>query len=258
MKKLNAVSNVAILAGVIALESGAETYRVEETIERIAKSQGMKEVQVFATPTGIFMFIEDDQENGYTRVVRVKNRGIDLSKVTEINDTSRQIVEGKLTIQAAEKVLKDLKSSNRPYGFWLSLLAGGLASASFAFLFGGQLREALVAFVAGFFIQMVSEQSILKNSRFFVSFLGGMLAAFFALLGSVLMTGLNIDKVIIGAIMTLVPGVAITNAIRDVLHQDYISGAARGLESFLVAVAIAASVTLVIGSWLLYGGAILN
>ena len=42
--------------------------------------------------------------------------------------------------------------------------------------------------------------------------------------------------------MPLVPGVAITNAVRDTLLGDYISGAARILEAFLIAAAVALGV----------------
>ena len=53
---------------------------------------------------------------------------------------------------------------------------------------------------------------------------------------------INMDVVIISSIMPLVPGVAITNAVRDTLQGDYLSGMARILEVFLKAAAIALGV----------------
>lgn len=256
MASLNMLSNVAVLAGVIALQSGAETFRVEETIEKIALSQGAQKVNSYVTPTGIFLYLEDSEGNNYTRLERVKNIGIDLHKVILVNDISRRMVEKRLSLNEAAFLLAEIREVGKLYSSWLYLLAGSLAGASFAFLFGGKLPEVVFAFVAGLFIQGLGEQRFFRVNRFFVSFFGGAIAAVIALIGSFFVANVNIDKIIIGAIMTLVPGVAITNTIRDVLHQDYLSGAARGLEAFLIALSIAAGVTLVIGMWLLYGGGI--
>ena len=55
---------------------------------------------------------------------------------------------------------------------------------------------------------------------------------------------LDMDIVIVSAIMPIVPGVAITNAIRDTLQGDYLSGCARILEAFLKAASIALGVGL--------------
>ena len=50
---------------------------------------------------------------------------------------------------------------------------------------------------------------------------------------------MNMDTVMIGSFMPLVPGMAITNAVRDTLRGDYLSGGARVMEAFLKALGIA-------------------
>ena len=56
--------------------------------------------------------------------------------------------------------------------------------------------------------------------------------------------GHHLDKVIIGSIIPLVPGVNFTNAIRDIADQDYIAGSVRMLDALLVTFCIALGVGL--------------
>ena len=71
------------------------------------------------------------------------------------------------------------------------------------------------------------------------SFCVGLMAV---IVKSILGGAINLDTVVIGSIMPLVPGVAITNAVRDTLQGDYISGCARILEAFLKAIALGVGV----------------
>ena len=57
--------------------------------------------------------------------------------------------------------------------------------------------------------------------------------------------------------MLLVPGLAITNAIRDTVAGDFLSGLSRAAEAFLIAVAIAVGTGAVISIWLSVGGVLL-
>ena len=52
----------------------------------------------------------------------------------------------------------------------------------------------------------------------------------------------NLQSTIIGCLMILTPGVAITNSLRDIMSGDYISGTARMLEALLTATFIAVGV----------------
>ena len=79
---------LAILAGKTMLKNGAETYRAEDTIERICKSRfGIKYADAFATPTGIFASLEFEGEI-ITYLIRVKSTKIDLNKINLLNEFS--------------------------------------------------------------------------------------------------------------------------------------------------------------------------
>ena len=58
----------------------------------------------------------------------------------------------------------------------------------------------------------------------------------------------SIDKVIIGGIIPLVPGIALTNGVRDIAGCDYLSGTIRGIEALLIGAAIALGVGFVLGA----------
>lgn len=102
---------LALYAGEIMLKNGAETYRVEDTIIRLCKSRGFSYVDVYVTPTGIFITIDnkgENQEEILSYIKRIKSRSINLNKVAKVNDFSRKFVEQPITIDEGMKILKDI------------------------------------------------------------------------------------------------------------------------------------------------------
>ena len=61
-----------------------------------------------------------------------------------------------------------------------------------------------------------------------------------------LIPSLNADKTIIGVIMLLIPGMAITNAVRDTLIGDTISGVTKLADCLVWAAALAAGIMIAI------------
>jgi len=241
---------LAILAGEIMLASGAETYRVEDTMQRILKHCGMHNAESMCTTTSIFASATDADGNPATMLKRVKNRGNNFQKVTYVNDLSRSFAEGKLCVDEAIAALEEINTTP-PYSNIVRLTGSAVASFCFASMFGGSILDSANAFIAAFlmqipvlFLEKHNISGVLRNIT------GGACAAFIALTLMNLGLGENIDFVIIGAIMPLVPGVSLTNAIRDILEGDLISGSARILDAFLVAIGIAAGVGTILTLWL--------
>jgi uncharacterized membrane protein YjjP (DUF1212 family) len=246
------VMEVCLLAGEIMLKYGGETYRVEETMERMALSQKMKKVHSFVTPTGIFLsFTASDKVGERTRVVRIDQRLIDLNKVTLVNDLSRRFVEGKLSLEQAEKELQKIDQKKMNYSIPFQHFAAGLASGSFAILFGGELIDFIPAFMAGVLvnISLLLLQSSL-NVKFFAelisAFVGGVASIYFVNFG----LGISLDQIIIGSLMPLVPGLPLTNAVRDVMAGDLVAGVGRGAEAVLTALSIATGIAIAISIFL--------
>ena len=251
------IANMAVLAGEIMLRSGAETYRVEDTIKHILDTAGTSgagsssesrndrteqdspvRTESLVMLTGIIVTIERPGQEAVTVMRRVHDRGTNMHRIVEVNEISRKYCAGELSAEETWEKLKSIKG--RQYTVWMYNIATVLVPAGFAPLFGGGLREIPAAAAVGVLLAVVmTVGKRLRISSFILNMIcaGGVAVAAMAL--KVWNPALNMDTVIISGIMTLVPGVAITNAIRDTLRGDYISGGARALEAFVTAAAVA-------------------
>ncbi|SHI33099.1 Uncharacterized membrane protein YjjP, DUF1212 family [Clostridium cavendishii DSM 21758] len=252
---INKVLHVATFAGQVILENGGETYRVEETILRICEAYDVHFADSFVTPTGIMVSVCDEDHYTTTLVRRVKIRTVNLQKIHLVNDLSRNIISNGYSVDEFKAKLKEIEATER-YNKTITILSAAIASACFSVLFGGSAKDFLCAFIVGFLIKIMSTKAgELNINDFFVNSLGGAIAAFLSLILVNLNIGSNVDKIIIGAIMLLVPGLAITNAIRDTIAGDLVSGLTRAAEAFLIAVSIAVGTGLVLSIWFsTYGG----
>lgn len=253
---VNKIVHMATEAGKIILESGGETYRVEETILRICTAYNIKNADSFVTPTGIMVSVTDDYGHTISLVKRVKKRTVDLERISKVNDLSRNIKTKGLTSDEVIEELKKIELSKR-YKNITTIIFSSFVTASFTVLFGGNIRDFIASFFIGGTIRYTSIYAAKLNiNDFFVNILGGMIAAFLALIAVNLKIADNMDTIIIGSIMLLVPGLAITNAIRDTIAGDLVSGLARALEAFLIAMGIAVGTGIVLRLWFLYSGGI--
>ena len=235
---LNKLLKVSTLAGKIILESGAETYRVEETITRICIAFGAHSADSFVIPTGIIVTATFNDEVA-TIVKRIKSRGVDLNKIDRINDLSRKIQDSNMNIDEFNDELLDISNGDR-YSPLITLICSGISAGCFAIMFGGTFKDFIAATLIGIFIKIVAIICQKLNiNEFFINSLCGGLCAFLAIIFIKLNIGTNLDKTIIGSIMLLVPGLTITNAIRDTIAGDFLSGITKAAEAFLVAVSIA-------------------
>lgn len=252
--KTDQLLNVAGYAGKLLIESGAEIYRVEETMVRLCRSfHEVQDAESFVTPTGIMLSITVDDKTA-TKVLRVRSRGVDLNCIDRINELSRQASETPFPLDTLEKQLYEIGTKER-YSFWITLLFSALSAAGFAIFFQGSMLEAVCAFCIGLIIKTITwvmEQRDLNS--FFTNAIGAAFAAMAALLLHHVLPVTDLDIMIISSIMLLVPGLAITNAIRDTVAGDYLSGVARATEAFLVAVAIAAGIGIVLSIFMVQGG----
>ena len=246
---------LSILAGEIMLSSGAETYRVEDTMLRILRKCDFEDVESFATSTGIFASAAGVDGSVITMVRRVKTRSNNFHKIACVNEVSRKFVDGKLDIVEAAQNIEAIKNM-RPNPAWLRVVGAAVAAFCFAAMLGGSWEDALNAFAAAFLMQIPYSFLESKNiAAVLRNICGGAFAALFAMILLNIGLGGNINSIIIGAIMPLVPGLSLTNAIRDILEGDFISGSARILDAILIAIAIATGVGTIMNLWYnVFGG----
>lgn len=241
-EKEQEVAELAIEAGRLLLENGAEISRVEETMDRICTHYGVHSANAFVLSNGIFITLGGKREPVYAKVEHIPVGKTYLGRVAAVNQLSREIVGGYHTVEEAFEILERIRSMPEKRSF-MQVLASGVGSAAFCFLFGGSLRDAGCAMAAGLLLYLyvlrISERYLSK----IVGIIGG--GALVTLICALLYgTGLgqHMNFMVIGSIMPLVPGVGFVNAIRDIADGDYISGAVRMLDTLLIFFCIAIGV----------------
>jgi uncharacterized membrane protein YjjP (DUF1212 family) len=240
------ILEVAIRAGTMLLRNGAEIYRVEDTMNRICRSYGLS-CEAFVLPTGVFISVEG--ESGIaTHVKRIPSRTVDLTRISQINNLSRIIEHEKPDYDAIIKEFEAIANAQKYSNFTVSF-AYALTAFVYVLLFGGSLMESLSAVIVGVFLgflrMLFTKGSSFPFIEYFVGgFASGILGSIFALL-----FGVNPYLVIIGAVTNLVPGVALTNGIRDLLHGDSVSGLTRLGEAIMMVLVIAAGTGIALAIW---------
>ena len=238
------------LAGKIMLASGAEVYRVEETMRYMLQKSSYPVAEAVALGTGLFVTLDDPERDTLTIARRVPARSNNLNRICAVNEVSRKFCSDHLTVEEAYKELKDIEADKLYTKRWKFLGLIGV-SAFFAPIFGGGPLDILGAGIVGVMLALADLLiSRVKLNDFFVnSFCSFVIAICATVVRKFLLPDCSADVMIISSIMSLVPGVAFTTSIRDILNGDYASGSARMLEAIVVALAIAAGVGLGLVSW---------
>ena len=249
MEQIAVTLDAVCLAARIILESGGETYRAEETVERMCRGLKVPNVDVLALPTGLMLTLEPEEGHTLTRIVRVRERSIDLDRIDRCNAVSRRVAQGETTGEEALQQLKEIHGkTSMPQ--WLLLPASALSAAFFTVMLGGLWQDFLVSFFCGITVQAVLPPLHKRRVPTLISsMIAGALTTLVALLGTLLLRDVHVEPIIAGAIMPLLPGLATTNAIRDTLRGDLVSGGARIIEAMLCAVMLAAGIGLMLSMW---------
>lgn len=239
------IMEVAMEAGHILLENGAEIFRVEETINRICRHYGIESSNAFILSNGIFLTSGNLREETFAKVQHIPVSGSHLNRVAAVNQLSREIAEGRYTIEEARErlaVIRQMPGKTKR----MQILGSGVGSGAFCYLYGGNLRDCAAAFLAGLilyvFVLYVSSPHLNKMMS---NIAGGAVATMACMVLYGLGIGQNLDQMVIGSIIPLVPGVAFTNAIRDIADENYIAGTVRMIDALLVFFCIAMGVGLV-------------
>lgn len=238
------LADTAVLAGQIMLECNAESYRVEDTMNFILRSSAFRTCEAYAMATGVFVTLDDPTIENVTVLKRVKKRRINLSKIAQVNDVSRQIINNQIDVYEAYDKLEALQVSDN------DTLKKGIAQmvmcGAFAALFGGGVLEIFISFVISGILPLINIVDRKIGLGFFFSNILALIPMVFIIMNIklYLLPNLNEGVSIIGVLMALVPGTAITNAIRDTFQGDYNSGAARMLEAFVIALSVSIGVAI--------------
>lgn len=225
------------------IEYGAEIYRVEESINRIAAAYGFsaedKRVEVFAIPTSLIITVNDGDSPPLTQTLRITNRGTNLDRVDKLNNLSRFICTEKPAYDVITRHIDEI-SKRRVYGCTVRAVSYAIVGAVFALFFGGGAADALFAGLISILIFYLSRLvDKIRPSVFFQSVICSLATAAIAVIISRIGLTDGFDKVIIGASMNLVPGITLTNCMRDFIAGDFLAGMYTLVEAMLIAVGMA-------------------
>lgn len=234
--------------GFALLSHGAEIYRVEWSMRLILEAYGVKSntIEVFAIPASIIVSIPDRDGKPLTKSRQIIGYKTDLDKLDRLNNLSRHICKRRPSYHQIHVQLNEILQ-RRAYPLFMHIICFGIIGFTFALFFKGNLRDAFVAMPIAALIRIVQFLlSRLGANGFFVTILCSAMAAALALLSAHLGLCNSYDRVIVGSLMTLVPGMALTNCMRDFIVGDYMTGLSHMVEALLTATAIAAGVVTVL------------
>ncbi|MBR5540692.1 MAG: threonine/serine exporter family protein [Clostridia bacterium] len=222
------------------LVCGAEVHRVEDSVKRICEAFGAVRTDVFIITSSMVVTVQYGEGDTCTQTRRITSTGTDFEKIHRLNALSRKICADDMTVSQIREELAHIVAVNT-YPLWAECVCYAVISGAFALFFGGGGIEAAVAFAIGAQVRLVitaADKAISNKifSKFIASFTATALAFAALKLGWVP----TVDKTMIGIIMTLIPGIGLTNALRDLFTGDSIAGLLRSIEAVLSALAIAA------------------
>ena len=253
--KKKQILKLAARAGELMMKNGAEVTRVEDTIERICTAGGVDHVEVFAIPTGVFVSIEPDEEDGgvLTYIRRLHNNVTDLKKIHDLNRFSRVFTTTSMTVEEGLEELERI-DSQPSYPLPLQLFGAALAAGMFGAIYSGSVLTTILTALVAVACELVYRFFGRLGTNYFIK---GMVCCSTAALLAVLFRTMGlipgIGAVVIGVLMLYTPGAALTNSIRDLLSGDILSGLTRLAETVLIALSLATGVGIILKIWTMAG-----
>lgn len=224
--------------------SGAEIHRIEIALRKLGIAYGAEHVNVFAITSSIVLTIEFPERPAMTQSRRIRLRdSTDLTKLKHLIELCRSCTENPLPVtKLKEQTLAILAAKpSAAFEFAGELFAAG----GFTIFFGGTLCDAVAACICVCFIFFLQRfLHPLCSGQIYFNAITSFLIGIMICIGHFFFPCLHIDMIMIGDIMVLIPGIAITNSIRYTFSGDSISGIEKLLDSLLQALAIALGFTI--------------
>ncbi len=254
MNETRDILTLAVEIGDAMLRNGGEIYRVEDTVMKIMEAYELEDYDVYVLSNGIFASANEGKEDACSVIRHVPLGSVNLLKISKLNQLARDICAKKCLIPAARERL-DAIVNHKKDPLWIRVLSTGIGSGGFAILFGSNLVDGIIAFGIGLLLQLLIIWFEKHNvGRFANLLICSMFVTALSLLPLSMGIPVSQDKIVIGCIMPLVPGIAFTTSIRDFYNGDYLSGVIHLLDALLTALFISVGVGLTIYIFQSLGG----
>lgn len=226
------------------LISGAENYRIEDSLYRMCRSYGFVKYDVFVIPSNIQITVETENGDIITQVRHIENVDIDFDQLDYMNNLCRYVCSHTPDEEELQKKYQEVK--NRPPQHPAAkYFAGVMGGTGFAVFFGCNFKDAIVAVIVSLMIVVVGKWLEKREGNLFVyntilSFLSEVIIVLSVRNGF----ADHPERIMIGIVMLLISGLSTTNGIREILQKDYISGFINIMNSILGAAGIAVGTAL--------------
>ncbi len=238
--------------GEILLTHGAEVSRIEDTVGRLCKAYGFVRSDVFTITSSVIVTSILPDGRTITQTRRIRERDTDLGRVEKVNALSRKICENPMGLEKLQKEIRAIQEEKKasPY---LQLIMYMMISASLSVFFGGTAKDGLAASLSGvvLFATLYGSATLKMNSLIQTMFCSAVTSISVMLLVGIGI-GVHPDKIMIGNIMLVIPGIQLTNSLRDMISGDMISGLLNLSEALMKAISVAMGFALGV----LFGGGI--
>ena len=242
--------DLVVLLGETLLSNGGEIFRTNELMAVAARQFGLEQFHAFTIANGIFASALVEGKQYSCQVQYVPLTPIHLGRIEALNDLSRRIAAGEVGPEEARKRVEEIRKI-RGARTISQIFASGVGSGAFCLLFGGGPLDCAAAFCAGLVLYafILGVTARFRVRKVMLNILSSGLVTLLCCVMFHFGFGIQLDKMIIGAIFPLVPGVPLTNAVRNFMENDYIAGLVRLTDAVLVAFCIAAGVGSVMIGW---------
>lgn len=226
------------------LKSGAENFRLEDSLYRMCKSYGFVRYDVFVIPSNIQITVETPEGEFITQVRKIESFDMHFDRLDYLNDLCRYVCRN--TPDETELRQRYEEVLSRPPQRWFThYIASIMGGTGFAVFFGSNFEDAIVAVIVSLMIAIVGKwlserEPNLMAYNLILSFLAEVIIIVSTRNG----LGSHPERIMIGIVMLLISGLSTTNGIREILQRDYISGAINIMNSILGAAGIACGTAL--------------
>ena len=236
---LRDVIDLALWAGQMLLQSGAESQQVEETVHRLGTGLGCDWLDIFVSPNAIVITAISHGEFR-TKVRRVMNVGVNLLVMVEVSALVDRVWADELNRHELREELERVSQMPMHYNRWIVALMVGAGCAAFSRLFGSDWTIFAITFFAAAFA-MLLRQELQKHlvNPFLIVIITTFAASIIAGIAPLLHLGNQPQLALVSAVLLLIPGVPLIHAVQDLMKGYPMTGLARGVNAAVIATCIA-------------------
>lgn len=207
--------------------AGTTAQGLEDSLALIARGLGITHAQFFSTPTSI-MCAFGELERQETHLLRLAPAGPNIGRLSQLDRVVSEVLDAKITTAEALQRVERIETAPSPFGVLTTILAFGLGSAGIARFLGGGVKEIVVGAMLGLITGSLDAAAQRRPSleRVYEP-IAAFIAALLATSLAAILGPYAPSTAILAGIIVLLPGLVLTNAVRELAERHLASGTAR-------------------------------